>query len=126
MNTKLIKQIEQAILAEPRRLEMKTWINRCDRVAPCGTAACIAGYAVILSRMEKGKGWYEAAQQISTRHCGLEAAELLDIGLCQSLVLFYVARWPFRYRLRLSHAVDRKAKAKVAVDRLRYFRRTGK
>jgi hypothetical protein len=51
MNVPLLRKVKKHILAEPRRLEMNNWaVNVDEEEAPCGTQACIAGWAVILGK----------------------------------------------------------------------------
>jgi hypothetical protein len=63
LNVKLLRKIQKHILEEPKRLVMRDWIitkaegyksfrNDAEEITKfpkCGTAACIAGWAVILS-----------------------------------------------------------------------------
>lgn len=49
VNVKLFRKMQKYIIEEPRRLEMCTWVIEGDDVAPCGTAACIAGTALLLN-----------------------------------------------------------------------------
>jgi hypothetical protein len=56
VNVELLKKIKEHILEEPRRLHMDNFVCRVPvdspKNPPCGTVACIAGWAVILSRPE--------------------------------------------------------------------------
>ncbi len=54
MNIPLLRRIQKRILKEPRQFQMDNWFNHSPSVYPnCGTAACIAGWAVTMS-MKKG------------------------------------------------------------------------
>lgn len=44
----LLKKVKKHILAEPRRLDMDTMGEESDE-APCGTVACIGGWACVLN-----------------------------------------------------------------------------
>lgn len=56
MNVKLLRKIQKAILAEPRRFEMTRWVQKVEANGPddppCGTTACIAGFADMLTNPE--------------------------------------------------------------------------
>lgn len=49
MNTKLLNQVAEAILDEPKMFEMSQWVSR-EPQSPCGTAACIYGHAVAIAK----------------------------------------------------------------------------
>ena len=56
LNVALAMKVKKHILAEPKRLNMSFWI--CDVTGiidapPCGTQACIAGWACLLSVQKK-------------------------------------------------------------------------
>ncbi len=97
MNVELLDQIKQAILEEPRRIRMYDWVTRIsdvpeDKRPPCGTVACIAGWAVALSTGLRGDALYDY-DGISSA-----AADLLD---CDPDILFHVSEWPKSWRERL-------------------------
>ena len=74
-NKELARKIRDHILAEPLRLNMRSWIvkstnipslyrfddGREDKFASCGTAACIGGWAEILGIMG---GWTGEGEEI--------------------------------------------------------------
>ena len=47
LNVKLLDRILRHVKKEPRRFNMGQWVDS-SVTAPCGTAACLAGWAVIL------------------------------------------------------------------------------
>lgn len=56
MNVKLLREVAEHILEEPKRFQMETFISRDmdffrrRHIAPaCGTVGCIAGWTCILS-----------------------------------------------------------------------------
>lgn len=49
MNTKLLRRIQREILKEPRRFDMRSFIDITAPQAPCRTAACIAGWALVIT-----------------------------------------------------------------------------
>src|SRR5438105_274495 len=50
MNKDLLLKVKEAILAEPIRFNMGSWVSITDVWAPCGTTACIAGFAVVFDK----------------------------------------------------------------------------
>ena len=129
MNVDLLRKIKKHILAEPARLYMFGWIIRKttpDEVlaygeedentrpfAKCGTAACIAGWAAILSKRDTG-GRFGA--------CEL-APELLGLTSQEAARLCIPRNWPLKFRGGC--ADDGKAKtAKLAARRIEHFIKT--
>ena len=53
INVPLLRKIKRHIQEEPRRLKMRFWGRKVDPLGrgkpPCGTQACLAGWAVLLS-----------------------------------------------------------------------------
>jgi hypothetical protein len=56
LNVKLLRKVQQHILEEPRRATIDRWVQHVGPLdvdaPPCGTAACIAGWCVLLSTPE--------------------------------------------------------------------------
>lgn len=52
MNTQLLNRVTFAILNEPRKFDISSWVEH-DRRSPCGTTACIAGHALAINRKFK-------------------------------------------------------------------------
>lgn len=104
MNTKLLRQIKEHILAEPKRLYMGEWIRRkthpnqmiMDReyhyreFAGCDTAACIAGWAVLLSSPKP-----DSVGQLGG--VSEQATNLLDLSQDSAYRLFAPRRWPEQF-----------------------------
>jgi hypothetical protein len=127
MNVKLLRKIQKHILAEPKRFIMGAWIQRrthnvdfsCDiaNLTPrtifpdCGTAACIAGWAILLSR---GIEYNPEMPRIEAKH-------LLKIQTPQDSKLFQVAAWPIALRKRFRKAKRRETAAKIAAERIDLF-----
>lgn len=121
LNVKLLRKIKKHILEEPRRLVMwAVQLNKSDGspkfipdgptiketvpFAKCGTAACIAGWACILSKEEVGL----------TR-----AEQLLGIDDDQSRSLFNAERWPSADAY--SRAKTQRQRANLAAKRIDQF-----
>lgn len=105
MNKELLLRVKAHILEEPRRLNMSNWIQNAeaglcvsyefesgeldihtlskDEVPPCGTVACIAGWACLLS--DKKVRNYSAEST---------AIRSLNITFGQSEKLFFPYGWP--------------------------------
>ncbi len=121
LNTKLFREIQKAILEEPKRIFMSAWclplkeVPKAQRPS-CGTIACIAGWACIFGGKAKdgktlGKLWIPVV-----------ARDLLGIDQNQSAKLFHVGDWPSEWRSKL-WAVDSgtRAYAKVVADYIGHF-----
>lgn len=130
MNTKLLRRIAKHITEEPRRLDMSGFYYKprrsfvldhsapkvpCYDPAPCGTAACIAGWAVGLELGDV------AAMSTAIRP---RAEKLLGIDFIQSSRLFFVEYWPKNLSQKYERAATVAEKAKVAVTRINRFIRT--
>lgn len=65
LNVRLLRRIQKHLRADPRRYNQRIWakdIRFYRRYAPlevpeCGTRACIAGWAVLLSTKSKKEWW---------------------------------------------------------------------
>lgn len=107
MNTRLLHKVQKAILAEPRQFNMDTWFSYfdCEGKPPpgCGTAACIGGWAIALSK------------NLTPRVLGL------TVGQADRLFVKYL--WPTAYRTRRA---ERTAKqyARNAAKRIDHFIKT--
>lgn len=127
MNTKLLNKIIRHIREKPKRFNMKV-LARKSRLTTCGTAACIAGWAVLLTRADKQdkKSFHSLIDSglVSFWYAGASA-----IGLDQEEArqLFEAYNWPERYRKPLMaaqrHGHHRKA-VEIAVRRIRHFIKT--
>ena len=140
MNVELLKKVKQQILEEPNRLSMHIEITQDEEefydvldgytkekvdepnVAlhpPCGTTACIAGWAVILSHPELKPKDVWRNYTISS-----EAAWLLEITYPQMSKLYYTYNWPVQFREAFK-TTDIKKRAEVAAARIDHFIETG-
>lgn len=132
MNVELLRKIQKHILAEPERFAMSWWCGTGDPgkpllddsfgesnidalIAPeCGTVACIAGWAVLLS---DGKDGIYSSRYIQER-----AWELL--GEKAERRLFHTCKWPGKFANRYEKAKTRKGKAQAAASRIDHFIKT--
>ena len=121
---KMLRKVKRHILAEPKRLYMSDWILR-DRgngkiylmsgkerkFAKCGTAACIAGWTVILADRE-GEG-----------RVGDTAKEILGLNDSQHDRLFAPSCWPEKFHQGTT-GDGKKRTAEIAAKRIEHFIKT--
>ena len=126
MNTELLKKIKEAILAEPRNFNMAMWIL-WDADAPCGTTACIGGWAAVIANELKDPGEQRALQeghQLGNRLTFENGTEALNLSKMEESRLCYDDNWPEPFRTRYSEASDRDDRqlmAQIAAERIDYF-----
>jgi hypothetical protein len=133
MNIRLLRKIQRAVTKEPRRFVMGEWVYTRDSVAPCGTAACIAGHAVLLNSITKTRNWIGAGKLHARKWGWLtwqeRASKLLRIDQDAADRLFFIEDWPAKFREPYgdSDATDergRNAQAKLAIKRIEHFIKT--
>lgn len=141
LNVKLLRKIQKHITEEPRRFIMHNSVVTNNSVvtkmafpdgrfendaggfeefAPCGTAACIAGWANILTGVSADS--LEAGSRV-------RAAEKIgvDPGVSwSSHSLFYDAAWPKPFSTRYARANTQQERAKIASERIEHLIQTGK
>lgn len=125
MNVKLLRKVAKHILAEPKRFFMDNAVETGkpgDKVAldgemrslpKCGTAACIAGWACILSRVP--------IDDVSMSN----AERLLKISSMQSSDLFLADYWPSPFYGKWREAKTLRSRARIAANRIEHFIKTG-
>lgn len=63
---RILRKIKEMILEKPERFDMDSWLQIDNKVAPCGTAACIGGYAVMVTNPKLKKlGWKRTGHSIA-------------------------------------------------------------
>jgi hypothetical protein len=131
LNVRLLRKIQRYILKEPRRLVMSRLIlkkgdplpeDHNDDFGKCGTAACIAGWALLLSGRKPFKGERGEENDAGT------AAKVLGVKYetCGNSdhpgnKLFWVFNWPYKFRIRYNQAKTAFARAKATSLRIDYF-----
>lgn len=117
MNTKLLLKVKAAILAEPAKFRMELYFQS-ETSSPCGTAACIGGHAIAISRKWKR---LRAGFKLDSYHP--EASRCLEIAPDseQADSLFSAGMWPRQFRDRYYKARTAKQRAKAAADRIDHF-----
>lgn len=134
LNVKLLRRIQKHILEEPKRLQMRYLFLRqrnsrtfCADVsgqpfAPCGTAACIAGWAMLLSGIRP----YDIDAGTDNQNDAAIAERLLGLPEDFWPRLFVESSWPKPFRAGYRTAKSPKQRAKVAAARIDCLIKTGK
>jgi hypothetical protein len=136
MNIALLRKVQRSLKKEPRRLDMdvpiavaKPWRGG----PPCGTTACIAGEALILSR---GGGFRQAAMKVMAHlavvdpYGGWDAIEFAAIKKLrltkeQAQRLFHDERWPDEFYYAYENATTARKRASITIRRIDHFIATG-
>lgn len=124
MNTRLLRRVQKAIVAnaahfdmnkggEMLKLEDVTHSSEPEHAQTCGTAACIAGFTVLIKDGKAADSWVDIANR---------ATELL--GLDCSANLFWISEWPYQYRVLYRRAETATERAKAASKRIDRFIKT--
>lgn len=121
MNIELLQEIKARILAEPDSFRMDTWT--------CGTAHCIAGWAVLLSGLTIANPDAETFAQRLTdgRTPDMAATQVLDIPAdpddwdSPAERLFHVGDWPAEFEEAYEDAGSRSERAQIAANRIDRF-----
>lgn len=141
----LLRKVEQHILAEPRRLDMTHFgtafsphrTQEDSGLPPCGTNACIAGWAVVLSdpEVEIKDGFYQLANDYfdgsDLMHFEDIAAAKLELTTAQAERLFYFKEWiegretgngwPEGFAMDYDEAQTAEERARTTVQRIEHF-----
>lgn len=136
LNVKLLRKIQKHITEEPRRFFMSWFIAKADtqeewsdlaaseddlskEPPPCGTAACIAGWANLLTRGPKDEVSNTAR---ATRILGIE---LVDYTKTPLHPLFDSQGWPTPFARNYNKAKTPKQRAKIACQRIDHLIKYG-
>ena len=136
MNIPMLKKVRAAILKRPGQFDMGSFFDTKLSFFPdgspsvtqnpshCGTAACIGGWAVHLSkgrkrlldtRNEERNGEFDVVD---------ESSEILHLNKDQSTRLFCTSEWPQELRDKYHNSATAKIRANVAADRIDHFIKT--
>lgn len=143
MNVKLLRRVARIILRRYKQLDMGYFLEPKKGAGPCGTTACIAGWAFVLTTPKTRNMPLKAGRMLNknfdkkTEHyslgMGLNAHEIqrlrdeatVRLGLDeeQRQRLFYSDRWPepFQTKIRIDYDPGTKRYAQVVVDRIEHF-----
>ena len=133
MNIQILNEIKKKIKEEPYQFEMSEWFTtllECKDSKPvpnCGTAACIAGWAISIHNKVNPREAYRIAIRSSMSQ-RTQACEILDINLEQGERLFMTYNWPEKFRLSKSGVafkyLTKKQQAALAIKRINHFIKT--
>lgn len=113
MKIRALRKIQEQILAEPTSLYMQDYF--------CGTAACIAGHAVLNAGWKPHTSTGTCAKD-NEIHCVWDVArEVLDLTERQAERLFITLGWPENFDERYCSAKTAEVRAKVAAERIDVF-----
>lgn len=133
VNYALLRKMRRYILARPRQFEMTGFFQRAlypldgnwDRLikpSHCGTACCIAGWAITLQQMPHkpmpSKANWVPYDEVTTAH------KALGLTKQQAGNLFYVGSWPEPYRSAYEKAKTYTARARAGAARVAEFIKT--
>lgn len=136
LNVKLLRLIQKHITEEPRRFFMsgirfqahdkerwRDFAMNCVNdlslsMPPCGTAACIAGWALLLSDCDAGEGLDTAASLLGIPQ--------MESGHRDYDSLFLDSSWPEPFKSKWKNAKTPKTRAKIACARIDHLIETGK
>lgn len=137
MNTKLLRKIQKQIIKYPKAFLMESFVEpmEFDKDHPCGTAACIAGWACILEKDKlPQKQQFNLQNQISGKISEYDAGsfdfyrygrEFIEISKDQADKLFDVTSWPEQFWEPYYSGNSDAKNAKIAVERIEHFIKTG-
>lgn len=122
MNVKLLRKVQCAILKNPKRFDMGYWFTNSrafflnaktikakkKRFENCGAAACIAGWACLLSKDTTN---YNSEYR---DHTLVIARKLLDLTRDQANKLFFDGVWDNPFRSNFINASTKAEQAKIA------------
>ena len=135
MNIELLRAVKRIILERPSQFNMDWWFSSADSTGMpaggCGTAACIGGWAYVLTKRPKSKSLkglldasiYSSIYRNNTVMNNGDFKLLLGLTLEQSERLFAETEWPKRFRSRCVPG-DARKNAKLAADRIEHFIKT--
>src|SRR4051794_35671812 len=113
MNLALLLEIADRIAKQPAAFDMREWAAKSD----CGTEACIAGWAMLLSDIEPALGPSDECHEVNFN----DGARLLDLSLSEAQALFHLHRWPTEFWWQYRVAKTAEEAAVIAVRRIHHF-----
>ncbi len=117
LNVELLERVAKTIVENPDRFAMETWIG------PCGTTACIGGWAISLE-MGEGRSLAEVKKAVSDFSIMHQAARVIfgpEAGTYTGVHLFGLSSWPENFKNAYIEAPTSGIRAKVAADYIHYF-----
>jgi hypothetical protein len=136
MNVELLKKVADEILARPEQFRMESWFTpKLDSIPECGTACCIAGWAITIATDARIEGKFAPlvarrgfsfgdAGPVSSCSAHVAAQKALDLTSAQAELLFYTYEWPPRFRDAYIESRNSTTRADVAFARIMHFIKT--
>lgn len=138
INVRLLRKIQRAIMERPDQFEMSMWFSHYlmfrdqDQAVPaggCGTAACIAGWAITLNsktpkpavvcdRLHRSFQWSFSDRVFE------KAQRLLGLSEGQARSLFMDEHWPEPFYENYNKTNKPAVRARVACQRIDHFIKT--
>lgn len=119
MNVKLLRQIQRRIAKEPKQFFMN-WFFKTDRRIPnCHTAACIAGWALTLTKTKTKRPSDALKRYGSNGGYFNPARDALSLSEEEANNLFVEERWPAKFY------GGPRTLAKRAIARIEHMIKTG-
>lgn len=128
LNFALLRRVIKKIESNPEAYDQNVW-GRRQLTAPCGTAACIAGWAgqlgglVTLEQLRRNP---KSLQRKSAKLLGLQSNKYKQDEVDTLFAGDPYWNWPAPFGEDYADAVTGKAQAKVAVRYLKYIIATGR
>lgn len=139
LNIELFKKMRERIATSPDSYNQQSWCQS-DSIAPCGTAACLAGEAIVCAAPSVGEGVRRlrrlvrsddeyAVPRFAASLLGLEGdyAAYGEDEMGETAMFHGDAKyWPEDYRMMFMAADNRYSKAHAAVAYLDHIIETGR
>lgn len=127
INKTLFRKVRNKILKNPEAYDQSTFVRESDQ-APCGTAACIFGWAVLLAEKIAIDDALEDEEENEGDGIFREAISVLGLSRDEGLVVANYAGmgWPEPYGSSFRTAYKKDERARIAADYINYIIRTGK
>lgn len=129
LNTELLLKVKEQILKEPLQFIMGNWFQTKHEIVQepipnCGTAACIAGWAIAIhNQMNPAKACAAVSNHEFKWHSSeFIADDILDPkGDITVSNLFYVDRWPYQLAFDFRNSEDPVRRAQLAAQAIDMF-----
>ena len=128
MNTKKLLRVKASILKHPGQFVMHSYFSKLNSLGKpatkCGTAACIAGWAIANEYKDKTLKEVTTGDWRYLIEPSDKAVQILDISYPESYRLFNQDNWPDEFKYAWWKAKTAEQKAKVAAERIDFFIKT--
>lgn len=126
MNRNLLIQVRDTIAQRPGQFLMRTFFShqteQQNPAAECGTACCIAGWAITLKgEFATPMDAYDHYNESSSSNLWYAGRYALDLTDEQASRLFEAGNWPAPFSGQFHHAQSDEETAAIAVKRIDHF-----